>query len=202
MTETKCVKISVREIAGRILGQLGNTLEISSTKAMLANLRNSIGRDIENSVDIWPLIFEYMPEEFLSQNGTITVEERALIVTLQLYALHQQGISSSVNATDRKQFSNIGSSLKFLRTEEKTDAIDRRFNALVTASTFSELEHHLRYLVKMLRSKGKGTIKINYTQLANDLFWYQLGKQQSIKLNWGRSYYSHAKLSKEEITNE
>lgn len=202
MTETKRVKISVREITARILGQLTNTLDTSSTRATLANLRNSLGRNIETSVEIWPLVYEHMPEEYLSKSGRVTAEERAIITTLQLYAVHQQGIGVSVNETERTQYYNIGSSFKGLRLENDTKAVDRRFNAMITASTFSELENHLRYLVKLTKSKSKGTIKINYAQLANDLFWYQVGDSQAIKLSWGRSYYSQVNSPKEETNNE
>lgn len=202
MTEIKSVKIDVRGIVFKIISRLENSLDRSSTRATLANLRNSLGRDIETAVEIWPLIYEHMPEEFLSKNGNLTAEERAIITTLQLYAVHQQGQPFTVNENARGNYANIGSSLKLLRTGDNTKAIDRRFNAMITASTYGELENHLRYLVKLVRSKGKGTIRINYSQLANDLFWYQVGSSQSVKLGWGRSYYSQVNSPKEEINNE
>lgn len=202
MTETKPVKIDVRGIVFKIISRLDNSLDTSSTRATLAKLRNSLGRDIETSVEIWPLIYEHMPEEFLSKSGNLTVEERAIITTLQLYAVHQQGQPYTVNENARDNNANIGSFLKLLRTSDNNKAIDRRFNAMITASTYNELENHLRYLVKLVRSKGKGTIRINYSQLANDLFWYQVGRSQAIKLSWGRSYYSQVNSPKEEINNE
>lgn len=202
MTETKPVKISVRRITGKIITQLEKTLDTSSTRATLANLRNSLGRSVETSVEIWPLLYEHMPEETLSKNGCLTAEERAIITTLQLYSVHQQGQQTSVNEYEKDKYSNLGNSLKQLRIGENTKAVDRRFNAMITASTYAELENHLRYLVKLLRSKGKGTIKIDYAQLGNDLFWFQVGRHQSIKLSWGRSYYSQVNSPKEETTNE
>jgi len=202
MTETKPVKIGVRGIVFKIISRLENSLDTSSTRATLANLRNSLGRDIETSVEIWPLIYEHMPEKFLSKSGNLTAEERAIITTLQLYAVHQQGQAITVNENERENYANIGNALKLLRTGDSSKAIDRRFNAMITASTYNELENHLRYLVKLVRSKGKGTIRINYSQLANDLFWYQLGKSQAIKLSWGRSYYSQVNSPKEETNHE
>lgn len=205
MTEIKPVRIVVKEVVAKILGQLSRTLETSSTRAVLANLRNSLGRKLETTVEVWPLIYEHLPEEFLSKAGKLTAEERAIMTTLQLYAIHQQGSTVTVNEADWKKVGNLGSSLKTLRiASDNTKAIDRRFNAMITASTYAELENHLRYLIKLLKSnvKTKGVVRINYAQLASDLFWYQLGYGQSMKLNWGRSYYSQVNSPKEEKNNE
>lgn len=72
-------------------------------------------------------------------------------------------------------------------------AIDRRFNAMVTSSTFEELSNHLRHLIKLLK---KAMQKFLYAQLADDLFWYQNGFEDRVKLRWGQSYYSNIKKEK------
>lgn len=194
---------TVYKVTSRILGKLNNTLETSATRASLAHLRNSIGYDISHTVEIWKDVFSEMPIEFLSRDGLVTKEENAVFVALQLYALHQQGSSDSVHAKEqisakesidgtegrisvRKH--NIGHSLKTLRDPVEYSGIDRRFNAMITSSSFQELIVHLRHLVSILKSKSKA--KVNYARLADDLFWYQNGKKEQVRLRWGQSYYA------------
>ena len=52
----------IYNITQKILVKLASTLETSSGKAMLAKLRNSIGKSIIRTIDIWPLLFEYLPD--------------------------------------------------------------------------------------------------------------------------------------------
>lgn len=200
MAVRKKERISVKQITRKVIAQLVNSLGSSSTKATLANLRNSIGRNLSESAEIWPLIYAHVPESFLSKDGELTYEEQSILVTLQLYAVHQQGKSESVSTDfsngDNEKYRNIGQSLKELRTKDREVAVDRRFNAMITSSTFDELITHLRHLIKLLKSQSNA--KVNYGQLAEDLFWFQKGYDQSIKLKWGRSYYSQRNLSEED----
>lgn len=94
--EMKSVK-SVYEVMASILTKLNSTRNISSTKAIFAHLRNSVGQDLSKSVEVWPIVFEQMPIEFLNDKGKLTKEEFAIITSLQLYAIHQQGKEESVN---------------------------------------------------------------------------------------------------------
>jgi CRISPR system Cascade subunit CasB len=182
---------TVFKVTGRIIARLANTTQTSSGKATLARLRQSIGRDLSQTVEVWPEVFAELPEKFLSRNGEPTKAEKAIFTSLQLFALHQQGKNETVNSSDSKD--NIGQSLKSLRKDD-TKAIDRRFNAMITSSTFEELSNHLRHLIKLLK---KGNAKISYAQLADDLFWYQNGSDDKVKFRWGQSYYSFDKDKKE-----
>lgn len=188
---------TVYKVTSRILGKLHNTLETSRTRATLAHLRNSIGHDISHTVEVWKDVFSEMPIEFLSRDGLVTKEENAVFVALQLYALHQQGLSESVHEKESNggtrgekkiRSSNIGHSLKTLRDPKEYSGIDRRFNAMITSSSFQELVVHLRHLVSILKSKSK--VKVNYARLADDLFWYQNGRKEQVRLRWGQSYYA------------
>ncbi|AXY25308.1 type I-E CRISPR-associated protein Cse2/CasB [Suicoccus acidiformans] len=173
-------------IVSRILRRIESNLETSSGKAILANLRHSVGRPISESVEIWPLVFEEIPEHYLSNRGELTKEERAIISTLQLYAIHQQSKPLSVNSYDKSD--SVGKALKALRQEDNQVAIDRRFNTMITASTYEELIHHLRQLIRLLRNKAPQQ-RLNYASLANDLYWFQRGYEESIRLRWGKAYY-------------
>ncbi|GAX46543.1 type I-E CRISPR-associated protein Cse2/CasB [Pseudolactococcus reticulitermitis] len=182
---------TVFNVTGRIIMRLVNTTQTNSGKATLARLRQSIGKNLAQTVEVWPEVFAELPEAFLSRTGEPTREEKAIFTSLQFYALHQQGKSESVNFPDSKD--NIGQSLKSLRSKDDSKAIDRRFNAMIASSTFEELSNHLRHLIKLLK---KGNAKISYAQLADDLFWYQNGSEDRVKLRWGQSYYSNIKKEK------
>lgn len=199
-------KDSVYKTTAKIISNLSKTLQTSSGKAALAKLRNSAGKDLSHSTDIWPIVFSSIPPAFLGTKGTLTPEEKAIIVSLQLYALHQQGKPTSVDShTDSdgqvgKTNDNIGRSLESLRHSDNSVAIDRRFNTMITAATFEELTHHLRHLVKLLRARSD--VKVNYAQLAEDLYWYQRGAKDRTRLKWARSYYRFYKTDKGEPNNE
>lgn len=174
-----------------IIYQISGDLSSSSSKAHLAQLRQSIGRDIYTAAGVFPFIFSNISDRYLGEKGDLTDGERAIITTLQLYALHQQGNSVSVNISDNSEEGrkgcNLGAVLSTLRTDDNTKAIDRRFNAMITATSFNELTTHMRHLIKMLKSKNN--VKINYPQLAEDLYWFQKNDLNSLRLKWSRSYY-------------
>lgn len=174
----------------RVISSIEDNLEISRTKALLSSLRNSIGRPLEENIEAISLIYQYMPEEFYSNFGTLTYEEEAIITTLQLYAIHQQSKLDSVNGKQEKEvWDNVGSSLSYLRLGENSLPFDRRFNALITSQSFDELSNHLRQLIKILKSK-QDNIKINYPKLAQDLYDFARGYDERVRLNWSRAYYS------------
>ncbi|GEM_PF-218203 len=189
---------SVELVAGRIFSRLDFTSGNGATKSLLAKLRNSAGKEISTTSDIWAEIFSEMPDRFLSISGIATREENAILTALQLYAIHQQGRENSVNtfssesteeSESGKKIKNLGESLKTLRTGEDTKAVDRRFNAMITSSTFGEMKVHIRHMINLLKASKTDT-KINYSKLAQDLFWLQTGRQEQVKLRWGQSFYS------------
>lgn len=182
-----------------IIYQIASNLETSSSKAYLAQLRQSINRDIYAAAGVFPLIFSNISDQHLGQSGHLTDGERAIITTLQLYALHQQGKTSHVNIVDNtkegKSARNVGAVLNSLRTDENTKAVDRRFNAMITANSFEELIIHLRHLITLLKSRSQS--KVNYPQLAVDLYFYQKGSEDNLRLKWSRSYYRQLNNQKE-----
>lgn len=187
-------KPSIYQVTGRIINLIANDLEASSTKANLANLRQSINKNAHLATGVFPIVFSNMPTEYLGKHGNLTVSERSVISALQVFALHQQGKSYNVNLqSDSKSKTgtdNLGASLSSLRgINEDSKSIDRRFNAMINSTNFTELENHLRHMVKLLKSKTD--VKINYPQLAQDLFWFQKGQQSNVRLKWSRSYYRY-----------
>ncbi|MFT3983833.1 MAG: type I-E CRISPR-associated protein Cse2/CasB [Lachnospiraceae bacterium] len=181
------------KVTARIIYKLGERLELSETKAILSRLRNSIGRDISETIAIWPLLFEEVPLEYLSKNGIPTNQENAILAALQLYALHQQGKSKSVHESTGN---NIGKALHDIRDTNNT-ALDRRFNALITSGNFKELITHLRHLISIF--KQEADTKIDYAKLAKDFYWYQMSSESAnrMRMRWGQGYYYYHVKEKE-----
>lgn len=184
-------KKSVYKVTANILYDLASMLNTSTGRAVLANLRNSIGKPITQTVGAWAFIFDKIPEEFQGQYENPSREENAILIALQMYALHQQGNDVSVNISSiDNRWKNIGDSLRSLRFLDDGKGIDRRFNAMITASGFEEIIYHLRQLIKILKSKSEQ--KINYAKLAEDLYDLQNDyKFEKVRFNWARSYYSN-----------
>lgn len=181
------------KVTARIIFKLAERLELSETKAVLSHLRNSIGRDISETVEIWPLFFEEVPLEYLSTSGTPTHQENAILASLQLYALHQQGKSKSVHEASGN---SVGKALHEMRDVNNT-ALDRRFNALITSGNFKELTTHLRHLISML--KQEAAAKIDYAKLAEDFYGYQRWPESAnrMRMRWGQDYYFYQTKEKE-----
>lgn len=166
-----------------IINTLKDANEKRSTPGKLAALRNSVGKEYEEATDVWPLILPFIPDEFMGK-GKATFAEEAIYIALQLYAIGQQGASKNVCVDE--QSNGMGESLKALRSDDST-AIDRRFNTLIASSTFDEFVYHLRQIFKL--GKSKGDFSVNYPKLAEDLYWYQRGKNKQICLRWAKDYY-------------
>ena len=78
-TEEK--KHSVYNVMWSILNFLNSPQEQKSRSGYLAAIRNSMGKNLEDSADVWPILFPFIPKEFLNV-GTLSYEERALLVAL------------------------------------------------------------------------------------------------------------------------
>lgn len=184
--------LTVYQVTFNILTKLSKIYDQPSGKALLARLRNSLGRSEMGTSEVWPFLFDNLPQNYLGHTASLTPYEQSILTTLQLYSLHQQGLSSSIINIQDKHL-NMGKSLKALRKEDSKKSIDHRFNTLVTSATYEELVHHLRQMIKLLRSREKEAGKVNYARLSQDLFWYLKGYDENIKLNWSREYYRNNK---------
>ncbi|AMB99971.1 hypothetical protein AWM75_08300 [Aerococcus urinaehominis] len=183
--------LRLSQVAGQLTKRLDSQLGTPSGKALLANLRNSMGRSLSETTEVWPLMYEVLPEEYLGQSYQLTNEEEAILTMMQLYALYHQGQDSPLSSYENK--TNFGESLATLRGDKDTVSIDRRFNALITATSYDEFNHHLRQLLRLLKSRTKGTVKINFAKLCQDLYWFSRGYEEKVRLSWAKAYYSQAR---------
>lgn len=177
----------IGQVTGSLIGMIAAMPDESSRKAILAKLRNSINKPVTENIEVLSLVFSRVPEEFLGRSGDLTKEEDAIFTTLQLYALHQQGMDESVMLKE-DGYDSIGIALNRLRNADDSKAADRRFNAMITAATFAELKIHLRHLIKLLKAKEKA-VKIDYAALSEDLFRAARDGMETVRLKWARDYY-------------
>lgn len=190
---------TVYSAAYRMIKKIDSMQNEPLKKATLANLRNSINKALVDNMGAFAFIFDSMPENFIGEGKELNKKEKAIITSLQLYSLHQQGISESVLLDEgENKWQNMGYSLSVLRDVDDPKSIDRRFNAMITASTYEEFTHYLRQMISLLKSKKKGEAKVNYAKLAEDLYNFLLGYHESIRLSWSRNYYRFRKTEKEE----
>lgn len=180
-------KKSVFSVTKQILAKLNAAEDSSNVKAILAKIRRTIGKPLNETVDIWSFVFPELPEDFLGKSNP-SAEERSILTAMQLFALHSQGADESVFLKDSKPYQNIGYSLSFLRTKDMAESTDRRFNAMITATDFDELIYHLRHLISILKSK-KTESKVDYAKLADDFYWFLKGSEENVRLKWARQYY-------------
>lgn len=196
--------------AKSILIKLDSTRDASSTKALLANMRNSADKDISNNVDALDYVFSNLSYGEDDRGGELSYMEQAIFTAIQMYAIHQQSNVESVlkfgnndeNESRKKKYkANIGDALATLRSDE-SESIDKRFNAMITATNFNKLSYHLRQMIKILKSKSDA--KVDYAKLAEDLYWFMIGRKEEVRLSWARSYYKYRKNEEMEgeIKNE
>ena len=196
--------------AKSILIKLDSTRDASSTKALLANMRNSADKDISNNVDALAYVFSNLSYGEDDRGGELSYMEQAIFTAIQMYAIHQQSNVESVlkfgnndenESREKKYKANIGDALATLRSDE-SESIDKRFNAMITATNFNKLSYHLRQMIKILKSKSEA--KVDYAKLAEDLYWFMIGRKEEVRLSWARSYYKYRKNEEMEgeIKNE
>ena len=198
MSENNINKDTVYSVSSRILNQIASNLDSPANKAILANLRNSISKSYSQSIEVFSLLYEHIPESFISSSNNLSFEEKAILTSLQIFAIHQQGNGQSVlldTDKDDSKYNNMGFSLKALRVDDNVKATDRRFNTMITADTFEEFTFHLRQLVNLLKSRTNQ--KVNYAKLAQDLYFFQIPTtRENIKLPWAKQYYRYTKKDK------
>lgn len=175
-------------------------LDSSYAKKQLAELRNSIGRD-ELPITTLSLVFEYLPDRFLGKGGQLTAGENSLIKALQLFSIHQQGNETIVHNTDLDSKSyefRLGSAFhtykkSVIQKNGESQSLDRRFNIMITSTHIDELFNHLRHLIKIASKE----VRIDYAQLAEDMYWFQRGYENDIRLKWSRQYYRSLAIDNE-----
>lgn len=186
---------NVYNVTAKILRKIDQTKDTSSTRALFANIRNSINKSSSNNLDALAFVFNNMPEEYIGFGKELSYYEQAILTAIQMYALHQQSNEKSVlkieyNEGEKRQ--NLGDALSTLRGSDNK-SIDRRFNAMILSSNYLQLQNHLRQFIKLL--KAKSDAKVDYASVADDLFWFLKNQKDGVKIKWSRSYYKFRKAN-------
>ena len=165
--------------------QAGVLANRSVAVAALARLRRGAGKPPGSVHDI----LQYtLAEEFVrpGADDEPTFEEHAAHIAMTLWAVHQQ----SQRAGMHQRGHGLGRAVRRLHPEEPgatPGPVVRRFQTLGTADSRSELVHHTRGMVQLLRAKA---IPLDYALLADELVWWQRPRgAAAVRLRWGREFY-------------
>ena len=166
---------------------------------MLAKLRRGIGKDPFDMPELWEVTLNGIPEELTTydeKDPKPTEAEWAIHTALTLYALHQQGNSSSVNEYKKPFAVAVRRLISPDRSNE--ESIKRRFDAIITSNDLKELSHHARGAVQLMKSNQ--SISVDYSMFAKDLYAFQFPEGKArVRLRWGQDFY---KLNYEQNKNE
>jgi CRISPR system Cascade subunit CasB len=168
--------------------------DTSYSRAMCAKLRGAIGKHPGNTPGIWDITLQGFPDKWRSQKGEPSHAEWAAHTALTLYAMHRQGKGRTMN----KEGISLGMAIRMLvpqDTDDSFEAVRRRFNAVATAVEFTELAHHARGLIQLIKAAD---IPLDYPQFAEDLLQFKFDADR-VRLRWGEDFY---RIKKEDDTNE
>lgn len=168
---------------------LSNINDVSYVKTQLAILRKSVGN--KKIADVLPIIIQYIPDEYIGQKAELSDGEQAILNTMQLYAIVNQGNIENLKVVEpRNLWENMGTSLSVLRNSNGSSdkaALDKRFNIMITSETYDEFLYHLRQMIRIIKSKKQ--IYIDFPKLGEDLFAFLKGKEDDVRISWSRQYY-------------
>lgn len=184
--------------------------EGSWSRAMLAKLRRGIGKPPGELPELFEIFLSDMPDELYGEHDDPSYAVWSIYTALTLFALHQQGKDHAMSVgrkTEDKRFGNsLGSAVGHLVRQDmdRGPAIKRRFDKVTTATALTELAHHARGLIQLLRTCD---VTLDYPRFAVDLYWFQFDEiRDRIRLRWGQDFYIMAQANNKKenggISNE
>ena len=185
MEKEKQIRNYVKKQMELLAGDAG-TLDLGSSKAQLAQLRRGVGKRAGELPELWGIFLRNMPEELMGKEGRPSYAEWAIYTALTLFALHQQGHSEPMHAEGEEN--RLGRAVKKLaHGEEEEENVRRKFSITARSDDMEELSYHLKTLVRML---GSNDIKLDYEDLAKDLYRFQFENDaDQVRLKWGQDFY-------------
>lgn len=172
----------------RQTGRLVESADSPGTRATLAHLRAARGQAPGAVPSIWAVTMDGAPGA--PRDDAPTREEVAIHEALTTFAAHQQSRAKPMHKVGGPSLGDAVRQLERNRTHHDggLSPVRRRFNAVLTASSFDEVTHHLRGLVDLLRADE---IPLDYGRLADDLYWLQDRRTSDAVLRrWGRDLYN------------
>ena len=172
----------------------------SMQKASLANLRRGVGRKPGELPEIWGELLESMPESLMNPLGEPSKAEWAVYTAITLFAVHQQGhdVKNEPMHVENVRFGTAVARL--VETDDDRTRITNRFNMAATATEMTELSHHMRGLITLMRGMA---IPFDYASLAEDIYHYQFEEARArVRLRWGQDFYKELNKGREEDKDE
>lgn len=163
---------------------------IAGDAGALAALRRGVGRNLEESPDSWPYVFEVARSD--------RWREAPAHLALGLFALHHQ--SQDAGSMNQEGW-GLGKAIRVLnRSRAKRDAsaegVERRFRAALASETLDSLGVHLRGLVTLLRGDE---VPLDYPRLYRDLCtWSSPNRRPGVCLRWAREYFHTSQQEQEQ----
>ena len=192
-------RMSTKELIGkkvyREIATLTGSMNKGYDKATFAHLRNGVRKAPGEDRNLWYMLFNELPEEFLNNDGKPTKAEWAIYISLTMFALHQQSNNENVHQSGI----NLGEAV-FKLMNEKTDSeykrVMRRFEPLTEANSIYDFSYALSSLIKMMKDKG---IKLDYVMLAKDIYDFQFSEgKQDVVYRWGKGFHKKYNITKGE----
>ena len=184
--ERHLTKNAGRLVDRRIGGPRGLQTRLDDNKSRrargeLAALRRGVSRSPGELPEIWELTRVEVPD---GAGDAPTWEEVAVHTAMTLYAVHQQSRTTRMFRPGR----GLGHAARELvGWEEDNDSARKRFNTLVTSTTITELRHHLRNFISLLRARD---ITLDHAMLVDDIARFQRpGGAKKVRLTWARQYH-------------
>lgn len=181
--------VQLRTFISRRASELQNRYltKDSASKAVLAHLRNCVGRAVGADPNLWEVVFRSFPKDLVGRADAPNRYEIAAHNALALFAVHMQSARRPMHVADV----GLGAAIRVLAREEGADDLSspvlRRFHMLGTSSSLPETLHHARGLIQQLRAHDIG---LDYGRLAVDLVKLQTpGREDSVRLRWARDLY-------------
>lgn len=177
--------------------------------AVLSALRQSKQINDHHAAITYPILFRYLPTTSINENGNVTYSETAVFTSLHLFALYQQSehqklLYKHYNYKDPHSGTTLMKALSQLRQDDKLQkALDRRVQILLMSNNINSVINSLTHLILILKAKANPKPLIDFADLAQDLYQWQIKKgtfigNRKITLKWGQQYFVEPNSKKNE----
>lgn len=141
-------------------------------RAALAALRRGLGKAPGTEAEMYRYIVPLLPE------NTYQNQEMAFYLIASLFASHPVSTKKG----------NLGNHLAQIRGDNNTDALERRFTALLSSHP-DDLPDYLRQTISLLKSKD---VSVNWDQLLKDLLWWN----DKTRKSWATAFWGYRSETK------
>lgn len=189
-------KSEVGEYVSRKIDWLAQSEYLARSR--LAELRRGAGKEPGEIPGVCGTVLSGMPSGFIGEGGYASKEEWACYTALTLFALHQQGTNIEKKCMNTKDYATIGIAANRMKLQQNdANGEERVFGHLQHIISADSINGAVWYLRSMIQQCKRLDIKVNYRQLAEDLYEWQFpdGKTR-ISLKWGQDFYRNLKETK------